>query len=162
MSRNSLGSAENDDNEYYAYSSDEDGYQIDEDEFEEGEEDDVTEQNDDNGMEWNASENPNAAPMNFTKCTCACLDNCLVILFVSIFVLSLLFRFSLFRNNDSSGGRAAKVRHSHDDGGRFATGDAAPVARRARSAGCHSGGGRHFDASAQLEQGTFIGRVHGG
>lgn len=67
MSRNSLGSAENDDNEYYAYSSDEDGYQIDEDELEEGEEDDITEQNDDNGMEWNASENPNAAPMNFTK-----------------------------------------------------------------------------------------------
>jgi len=55
MSRNSLGSAENDDNEYYAYSSDEDGYQIDEDELEEGEEGVMTEQNDEDGMEWNST-----------------------------------------------------------------------------------------------------------
>jgi hypothetical protein len=50
--------AENEDYEYYAYSSDEDGYPL------EGGDDGEDNSED---MEWNASENPNAAPMIFAK-----------------------------------------------------------------------------------------------
>lgn len=59
--------SESEDYEYYAYSSDEEGYQL-----EEEEEGDT--------MDWDASENPNAAPTNYAKSTYYCAQETCVTL----------------------------------------------------------------------------------
>jgi hypothetical protein len=53
-----MATSENEDYEYYAYSSDEDGYPVD------GGDDDDSNNSD---MEWNASDNPNAPPQTFAR-----------------------------------------------------------------------------------------------
>jgi hypothetical protein len=53
-----MATSENEDYEYYAYSSDEDGYPV-----EAGHEDD----GDNSDMEWDANENPQAPPMTFAR-----------------------------------------------------------------------------------------------
>jgi hypothetical protein len=52
-----MATSENEDYEYYAYSSDEDGYPL------EGGDGDSN----NSDMEWNASENPNAPPTTFAR-----------------------------------------------------------------------------------------------
>ena len=56
-----MATSENEDYEYYAYSSDEDGYPL------EGGDGDGDGDSNNSDMEWNASENPNAPPTTFAR-----------------------------------------------------------------------------------------------